>query len=473
MPDLDQTVADDILLRLKRYLSQLGGYDEPIYLGAGGSAAVYRVNCSKGLRVFKGFNPSFFNGSAGAPERKRLDIQRRLINHQCPSIVQTYRVEEAEGTAFIEMEYLPWPSLKSELPNIPDNAVAPLIMQLVEAVKYLDGHELVHRDIKPENIHISADFQHLKLLDLGVAREFEATDTEDAALTDHGKARPFLATAQYSSPEYLFRLDAPSAKLWKGLNFYQVGAVLHDLIMKQPLFQHEMEMQNRWLVARAVLTKTPSFSDSNPNRLSSLKALAARCLVKDIELRLQLVGWEDFVLGSDQDPIATLKERLAKHHHKYSAQAAMSAENKLDFEKMEWMKRITNGVRTELIDTCQTSLPLRMISPDAGGEQIYKLIFSTPIAVTIYCEMNFNWDTGFASRTASIFLNAQLSTNEVESNLSPKSSCAIGATTIAEAEEISIKSISAYIARVLANGLDLLEGADQPEKLIGIDLLSK
>ena len=73
-------------------------------------------------------------------------------------------------------------------------AVAPLITQLVEAVRFLEKLDIVHRDIKPENIHVSPDYKYLKLLDLGVAREFAEDDA--GAVTDHGNLRPFLATAQ-------------------------------------------------------------------------------------------------------------------------------------------------------------------------------------------------------------------------------------------------------------------------------------
>ena len=91
MPDLEKNIVDDITTRLKKYLRQLDGYGEPEYLGSGGSAAVYRVNCATGAHVFKGFNPLFFRENSCAAERRRLEIQRQLIGHQCPSLVQTYR----------------------------------------------------------------------------------------------------------------------------------------------------------------------------------------------------------------------------------------------------------------------------------------------------------------------------------------------------------------------------------------------
>jgi len=43
---------------------------------------------------------------------------------------------------------------------------------------------------------------------------------------------------------------------------------------------------------------------------AALKALAARCLVKDLETRLQIVDWSDFALEGAHDPLARLRGRL-------------------------------------------------------------------------------------------------------------------------------------------------------------------
>ena len=97
MPALVQSVIDDLEGRLKRYLDSLEGYGAPKFLNAGGSAAVFRVEGVSGVRAFKAFDPAFLNGASGAAERRRMDIQRRLIGHSCPTLVQTFRIEEAEG----------------------------------------------------------------------------------------------------------------------------------------------------------------------------------------------------------------------------------------------------------------------------------------------------------------------------------------------------------------------------------------
>lgn len=468
MPALDTLIVDDLKERLLNYLANQTGYGEPVYLTAGGSAAVFKVQYAGTFRVFKAFNPEFLNGPRGESERRRLDVQRGLIGHDCPSIVQTYRIEEAEGTAFLEMEFVDSPQLTDVLRHIPDSAIVPLITQLVEAVRFLEARHIVHRDIKPENIHVSSDFSSLKLLDLGVAREFDFVDQNDAVITDHGNVRPFLATAQYSSPEYLFRLDEPTTKLWRGLNFYQVGAVLHDLIMKEPLFDAEVKLGNRWLVAKAVLTTPPSFSEPNRERFPELKALASRCLVKDLDTRLQLVGWDDFVLDGGQDPLSSLRGRLAKRQASAGVQAKATSGARLDFERAEFAKRFTDRVRNELIPICGTQLPLTTRSPAPGEASRFSFEFAVDGEVFVSCQVDIDWLSGLYQRSANIALSSNIMCKEC--SCEPPKSVLICAATILEGEDESVVTLTSAIANTVGKALDLIDGVENSHELCGLDL---
>jgi serine/threonine-protein kinase len=473
MPALDNLVIDDLEIRLNRYLHSLGGYGAAKFLSAGGSAAVFRVEGASGIRAFKAFDPVFLNGIGGAAERRRMDIQRRLIGHSCTTLVQTFRIEEAEGTAFTEMEFIPWPQLTKQLSALPDSAVAPLISQLVDAVKFLETLNIVHRDIKPENIHVSEDFAHLKLLDLGVAREFEFPDSEDAAITDHGNSRPFLATAQYSSPEYLFRLDAPTTRLWNGLNFYQLGAVLHDMIAKRPLFDHEMQLGNRWLVARAVLTKTPTFIDHDTNRLHQLKALSARCLVKDLNTRLQLVGWEDFILEGSRDPRAALRARLQKGQLNSGAHAVASSTGRLEFDRGEFMKRIVAQIRNELIQTCGKQLPSTISTFGLSEPTSTRVALAIDGNTSIVCAIGFVWNAQPYDRTANITMTARIVCDGFEDKVSTPSTHIVAVATISEGEDLLAICVSNAIAEVAGIGLDQIDSGVDRAELGRIDLQAK
>lgn len=472
MPALDQATIDDLTDRLRRYLYSRSGYSEPRYLTSGGSAAVYAVASEAGPRCIKVFNPVFLNGQSGPAERKRLELQRKLIGHGCASLVQTFGVEEAEGTAFMEMELIDWPQLSAKLDSVPDASVVPLFTQLVAAVKYLDTLGIVHRDIKPENIHVAPDFSTLKLLDLGVVREVEQGDAADASITDSGNLRPFLATAQYSSPEYLFRLDEPSPKLWKGLNFYQMGAVLHDLIMKRPIFHHEMCLGNRWLVARAVLTKVPSFADVDPGRLVNLKSLALRCLVKSLDSRLQLVSWEDFILEGAKDPLTTLRARLAKGRPNFGKEINTAAASRLDFDRYEFFRRFSERVRTELLPVCGTNVLLTLRLSPPSDPEVTQLLLALDSNWTIECTLLFDWQTEVYERTADLHMQARLVLAQAAAPKDVSINKLISTVTIEENESEIATIVAEAIAKVVEDALDKLESVDDPNLLGNSDLFS-
>jgi len=438
MPALESTIVTSLTKRLKRYLAGRGVSGAPRFLNAGGSAAVFGVTTPEGQRAFKVFDPRFLEGDSGAAERKRLQLQKKLIGHTCPYLINIYNVVEAERTAFIEMEFCAWPQLSERLSEVPDTEVHTLISQLVEVVRYLEQLGIIHRDIKPENIHVSTDFKALKVLDLGVVREFDG----GGDLTDHHHLRPFVATAQYSSPEYLFRLDEPTSKLWNALNFYQVGAVLHDLIMKSALFQKEVSLGNRWLVARSVLTKTPSFADACPNRLAALKALAAKCLVKDMETRLQIVSWSDFALDSSREPLASLRSRLERCHPGSLDSSLTALESRLDFDRTSFEKGLIERVRGEMIATCGTKLPLTVTTLDSSSTVTFEFQYSARIK--IQSTVHIAWLQELYSRTAEIHLGK----NNV---------CVV---TVSESEDQGVYALASAIAEVVSQGLDLIESSD-------------
>lgn len=463
MPQMTEAVRQDVEQRLQRFLQAKGSYGTPTYVNSGGSAAIYRVETPEGVRAIKVYDPLFLHGEKAKAEKQRLDLQRSLIGHGCPTLVEIFKVEEAEDTAFIEMEFVEWPQLKEVLPDVPDDAISCLIGQLVAATQHLEKLEIVHRDIKPENIHVSPDFGSLKLIDLGVARELAHPEEEAATATDHGSKRPFIATAQYSSPEYLFRLDAPSANLWKGLSLYQVGAVLHDLINKRPIFQNEVDLENRWLIARAVLAQVPTFPDADPTRLSAQKALAARCLVKDLNTRLAIVDWADFSFDASSNPLDALKARLAKG---YGTAGLASTEARLEFERAAFTKRCCEAIRVELIAACGNKVPLALIATSSPNQYVFE--FDASPECRVRADVAFSWLDEMHAKSAQVNLRCALRFGEEQ--LSQASDHLMTVGTISEAEDVTAHDVACRLAECLAKGLDMIESGTDKAALHDTDL---
>src|SRR6185503_4141522 len=121
---------------------------------------------------------------------------------------------------------------EKRLKFIPRAKIRQIVDQVTQAAIFLRTRGFCHRDIKAANVFISDDFERCTLLDVSVVR---AVHDPVGIGTDHEGQLPVVATARYSPPEYLFRLVDPSPELWHALTVYQLGGLLHDLIMREPL----------------------------------------------------------------------------------------------------------------------------------------------------------------------------------------------------------------------------------------------
>jgi serine/threonine protein kinase len=255
------------------------------FLGIGGTAPVFEVLTPDGPRALKIYDLPFSSGKKGAIEYKRIEQQLELKGHDCPYLVKIFDGGHVEGRLFLLMERAPGIELEKKLSEVPRGKIRQIVDQIARAVIFLRERGLCHRDIKAANIFVSADFDHCTLLDISVIRN--VTDPIGIG-TDHDGQLPIVATARYSPPEYLFRLLQPTPELWHALNVYQLGSLLHDLIMRKPLFEAEYleSMENRYRFAWIVATVTPNVQADDVDQ--DLLFLARRALDKDWQRRSAL-----------------------------------------------------------------------------------------------------------------------------------------------------------------------------------------
>jgi len=279
-------------------------WSAPVYIDNGASAAVYKVDTHDGLVALKIYDPSFFEGENALIENKRIELQKELKGHGCPHLIEVLDAGELEenGTWYLLMEFCPWRSLEKRLSDVPNDKVHDLLKQVVQAVQFLESKGLVHRDIKPANIVVSDDFKQLKLLDFGVMRRIAP---DEGSGTDGNN---FIATAQYSPPEFLTREEIPGALGFSAINIYQIGAVLHDLITKTELFAEEKATRNKFKLFKAITERQPQVA--NISVAPRLKALCVAALNKDPAMRVSSVKLDDFL--ADADDLDTLRRRVAR-----------------------------------------------------------------------------------------------------------------------------------------------------------------
>ena len=386
-----------------KYLAPFSGRIEE-FIAAGGSAAVFKAIKNDKEIALKIYDPKFFEDENGPAELKRIELQKKLIGKPCATLVDTISVGTELDSCFIEMEYLPWKALNEVLLLIPIDAIESLINQLIEAIVFLESFNLVHRDIKPENILVSPDYSKLKLIDLGVVREIDTK--EDASdSTDHGHRRPFIATAQYSSPEYLFRLEAPSKDSWRALTIYQVGGVIHDLVLRVPLFHSEVQTGNKFAVAMSVLNKVPVFSKIEP-KLMAIAGVAVKCLVKDPKLRLRLVDWSLF----NQTEYASAAEKLTRL-------GEVKLARKRAQDELEQLETSNKTARKKALEAISQLIKTTILTSTAGGYKITSYVqnetswiveFSITASETVYLQVSFDWSSSTVANKANVSMQASL-----------------------------------------------------------------
>jgi serine/threonine protein kinase len=98
-----------------------------------------------------------------------------------------------------------------------------LFLQVLDAVHYAHGRQVVHRDLKPSNLLVTP-WGQVRLLDFGVAKMLD--DGANAFRTDLTQAYGRLLTPDYASPEQLLGQPVSVRS-----DIYTLGIVLYELLV--------------------------------------------------------------------------------------------------------------------------------------------------------------------------------------------------------------------------------------------------
>ncbi|WP_313248663.1 protein kinase [Stenotrophomonas acidaminiphila] len=333
---MDAAQAQEFIERLTGAV--VGGWLLSEYLGKGKSAVVMRGQKSGQEAAVKVFHRELVERFGKDAQLTRIRRELTLVGTTHPNVVEILDGGECtlSGDLYVVMELLPWENLKEARDSIPPSDIPNIVGQMAAGAEHLEGMGLAHRDIKPENIAISPDRKQIKLLDLGVIKPFSVNGLTDVA------SRPFIGTLQYSSPEYLLREEDDTVEGWRALTFYQIGAVMHDLIMQKELFGEYVEPFAR--LVRAIIEKTPDVAGGDPN----LVTLCKYCLVKDPLTRLELVNWNSFRFNNKRaEELAKLGERL-KLRQKYEVSRVASGKGVLGGEVVRLRRQVLENACSRL-----------------------------------------------------------------------------------------------------------------------------
>ena len=150
-----------------------------------------------------------------------LDEARILAQFKSRSIVHVNRFIEANGTAYIIMDYedgVPLSRYLLKSKRLSEHELSLVAVPILEGLRTIHASKYLHRDIKPSNIYLRKQGKPV-LIDFGSARQSIDNDNAVTGFVTHGYA-PF---EQYNTHDD----QGP----WTDL--YGLGATLYRCIMKK------------------------------------------------------------------------------------------------------------------------------------------------------------------------------------------------------------------------------------------------
>lgn len=214
---------------------RLGAYAIEREIGRGGMGVVYLGHGQDNRPVAIKVLPGAAFGKKSAAERffREAELGKRLRH---PNICRVYDVGQIDANFYFVMEYIAGRTLGEMIRHGESLSLFQcydLGRQLFETLRFLASEQVIHRDIKPSNLMVCDG--HLKVLDLGLAKDPTTELTGDAATM----TGVFMGTPMYTAPEQL--LDASNVD--PRADLFAAGVTLFEMCTgqlpygKQELFE--------------------------------------------------------------------------------------------------------------------------------------------------------------------------------------------------------------------------------------------
>ncbi|GAA5941478.1 hypothetical protein JCM10213_006098 [Rhodosporidiobolus nylandii] len=298
-------------------LSALDKYERLEKVGEGTYGVVYRSRNKETGEIVALKKIRLEAEDEGVPSTAIREISL-LKEMKDDNVVRLLDITHSETKLYLVFEFLDM-DLKRYMDKVGDgDGMGPDIVktyQLIKGVYYLHAHRILHRDLKPQNLLINKE-GNLKLADFGLARAFGIplrTYTHE------------IVTLWYRAPEVLLG----SRHYSTGVDMWSVGCIFAEMIMRQPLFPGDSEIDEIFRIFR--LLGTPD-EDVWPGvtSLPDYKSTFPNWSAKDLQ---------DHVHGATEESAELILGMLAYDPAKrISAKAALQSDYFLGAERLNGMK---------------------------------------------------------------------------------------------------------------------------------------
>jgi len=213
------------------------------------------------------------------------------LNH--PNIAAIYGFEDSGATHALVMELVEGRDLSeiiaagSEDPALHLRDAIAIARQIADALEAAHEQGIVHRDLKPANVKVRADGT-VKVLDFGLAKAMDPSGGSNAeamnspTLTARAtQMGMIIGTAAYMSPE-----QAKGKVVDKRTDIWAFGVVLYEMLTGARAFKGDDVSET----LASVLKDTVDVAALPASVPPRLRALIARCLERDVKLRLRDIG---------------------------------------------------------------------------------------------------------------------------------------------------------------------------------------
>jgi predicted Ser/Thr protein kinase len=255
---LDTPSMDDASVPVD--IDKIGRFERLVRIGQGGLSQVFLAHdpALKRNVALKILSPDQITTSDArswiASEAQSL----ARLDH--PGVVRVFEVDEADGFAYVAMEFLAGPSLAAVIERIrsgvagDDEAVEAaalrlstvntrcrLVLRLARALAYCHAQGIVHRDIKPGNILVQANGEP-KWIDFGLAH----IESDSASLTQ--VTQRLMGTPAYIAPE---QVDGGRTGASPRSDQFSLGVVLYELLTSKNAFLRSSRSATLDAISRA------------------------------------------------------------------------------------------------------------------------------------------------------------------------------------------------------------------------------